>query len=235
MSSLELNPLPFVREGYYVGLIFEQGVFVFRVITSEMTVVRPWTFNQSATNPTGKIAAGSIMQTADEIRPLNQPQRGPLIEPESENQINQVFWGIRPEIGEKIKVYVEHPTRDVRFAVKGTLPKGPTEIEGYIDGEISPYSAPSEASEIFVLKDWFPGFIIANGLSTDVIVQGNFLINKIRYQPVRDESLLRDFFEGRRRMRPWGYMDLAKAPDWLIKRYGDLMETAGRLWQRIIG
>lgn len=203
------------QENWYVGLLFDEGYWFFKIIRKQqLTVYMPYHFNETA-----DIATNS---TSGWEAPADAQGRF-YLEPQEEETVYQTFVGISPS---QIKMYLQYTQREDRMSLIAPRPV-PGQI-GFWDGEMSPYHDPSPITELWTVHDLYPYFNVQNpGISCiDVLAYASFWITPFTYQVIKDRNRILEFLRGNRRctVRTMGDGDRPiKGPAWLIEDYSDYM------------
>ncbi len=206
----------FLKEGYLLGLQFQQGYACFRILGGEPSNVKPYSL--------GAVAVLSNLTAWNEI--ADAGGRRYLMPPE-ERWIYHAFYGVNKP---KARIYFQYPTRQDRWnlvAVQRTI----TGDVGYIDGEMSPFDGPfALKSQLFTIHELYPAFNCYNPLN-DIMdnVCLNFDIMRYSYLIIKNRDLIRDILTLKRpgRLHTVAGIDPqpARMPDWLSALVGkDLLE-----------
>lgn len=200
-----------LKEGFLLGLQFNEGWACFRILGGEPSNVKPYSL--------GEVSLTDNLDAWDEI--TDTSNRRYLMPPE-ERWINHIFYGVNKP---KARIYFQYPTRQDRWnlvAVQRTI----TGVVGYIDGEMSPYDGPfSVKSQLFTLHELYPAFQCYNPLPDDMDnVCLNFDIMRYSYLLIKSKDLIRDILTLRRpaRLHTMAGIDPIPAPipDWLSDLVG---------------
>jgi len=203
------------KENWFVGLIFDEGYWVVRLVRKQQrTVYRDYAFNSGSA-----ISAGS---TSGWETPTDSEGRY-YLEPQTDDIIYQFFIGISPSIA---RLYLAYPKRQDRMSL--IAPRDVPGNIGYWSGEDSPYNDPSPETELWTVKDLVPYFNAENpGVTgTSLKVYANFFITPFTYKVVREKALIKKFIDGERRCSMITMGDPEKpisAPAWLKEDYGDFL------------
>ena len=196
----------FLKEGFLLGLQFQQGWACFRILGGEPSNVKPYSLGPVT-------AAADNLSAWNEIIDANT--RRYLMPPE-EKWIYHSFYGVNKP---KARIFFQYPTRQDRgnlVAVQRTI----TGDVGYIDGEMSPFDGPfSVKSQLFTVHELYPAFQCYNPLNDDMDeVMLNFDIMRYSYLIIKNRDLIRDILTLKRpgRLHTVGGIDTpAAAPAWL--------------------
>lgn len=197
----------FLKTGFLLALIFNEGAACFRILGSEPSNVKP--FSLGAVAATGNLASGW-----DEI--TDASTRSYLMPPKND-WIYHAFYGINKP---KARIYFQYPTRADRWnltAVQRTV----TGAVGYLDGEMSPYEGPfSVKSEIFTIKELYPAFECYNPLPDAMDnVMLNFDIMRYSRVIIKNRDIIRDILTLKRPAKVHVVAGIdpipANIPDWL--------------------
>lgn len=200
------------KENFFVGLLFDEGYWVVRLIRKQQrTVYRDYSF--------GSISAGS---TSGWKTPTDTEGRY-YLEPQDENIIYQFFIGIYPSTA---RIYLSYPMRIDRMNLI-SVRDIPGNI-GYWNGEDSPYRDPSPETELWTVKDLVPYFNAENPSITGkaITIYTNFYIIPFSYKVIKDEALIKEFINGKRRIKMITMGDPDRpisAPAWLLEDYKKYM------------
>ena len=129
-------------------------------------------------NDLGEFSLGAAASQAtagtgwDEIQDANSRY---LLEPEFQNYLYLVHWGVTPSIA---RIYRQYPAGVDRGSLLGTRAVG--DASGWIDGVKSPAGFPSPLTEMWILKGTHPAF---NGYHPytepgSITVRMNFYLTK---------------------------------------------------------
>lgn len=203
------------RENWFIGLIFDEGYWVVRLVRKQQTTV----YKYYAFNNGSEISAGS---TSGWETPTDTEGRY-YLEPQDEDIIYQVFLGISPSAA---KIYLSYPRRVDRMNLI-TVRDIPGNI-GYWDGETSPIEDPSPQTELWIVKDIVPYFNAENpGIAgKSQKVYASFFITPFSYKVVRDKERIKRFIDGKERCTfvTMGDPDRPiSAPRWLLDGYQQYM------------
>lgn len=199
------------KENYFVGLLFDEGYWVVRLVRKQQRTVLDYGF--------GNIEAGSA---SDWMTPTDDEGRY-YLEPQDQSIIYQIFLGIAPSTA---KIYLSYPRRVDRMNLI-TVREIPGNI-GYWNGEMSPYDNPSPETELWTVEDLVPYFNAENpgitGKAQNIWVK--FYVTPFSYKVVRDMALIRKFIDGEKRCRMITMGDPDQpisAPSWILENYSRYM------------
>lgn len=221
-TTIELEArLPFLKPGWYFGLLFSQGWCFARVQAREFTNITPYAL--------GTVAGRANLTDWNAI-----PERGVtspryLLSPQKNSLIYQYFWGSTPP---DVRIFTQFPPRsDLRILITRLDLAGDI---GYIPGRESPFHAPSPKTEQFTVYETYAQYQAYNPVNVAVRnVLMNFLIGKYTYEWVRDPTMVKDFIDDRRKVHKFvmGPPDEPmSAPQWLVTSYtGDAFKQAKEL------
>lgn len=191
-------------EGEWVGLKMLIGPtprnFYFRVLTKE----GPADLGEFS------LGAASARATAgtgwDEIQDANSRY---WLEPEFENVLHLVYWGVSPSIA---RIYRQYPAGVDRGSLLGTRAIG--DNVGWVDGVKSPALIPSALTEFFVLKGTHPSFLGYHPYlePASITVRMNFYITKFQVEYLKATPFTAGSSVKERTM---GGLTLFQAPLWL--------------------
>jgi len=200
------------NENWYVGLLFEEGYWFFKIIRKQqLTIYRPyWLNGASALAPD---TPDSSWRTPTDALGRN------YLEPQQEEVVYQFFTGITPS---QQKVYLQYTQREDRMNLITPRPI-PGSI-GYWTGEMTSYEDPSPISELWTLRNIYPYFKGENAGITCVNerVGLSFYITQFTYQVLKDIEKSKSFLRGEKKatIKTMGDGDRPiKAPGWLIEDY----------------
>lgn len=198
----------FLKEGYLLGLRFDEGWACFKILGGEPSNVKPYSLGTN-------VLATKNLSAWDEIKDNGRR----YLEPPEEDYINHIFYGVNKP---KARIFFQYPTRQDRWslvAVQRTI----TGDVGYVDGEMSPYDGPfSIKSQLFTVHELYPAFQVYNPLpDTMDNVMLNFDIMRYTYVLLKDRELIRDMLILKRPARLHVVAGIdprpASIPDWLSK------------------
>lgn len=204
------------QENWYVGLLFDEGYFFFKILRKQqLTVYMPYWFNDASV-----IDADSV--DGSWRTPTDAMGRN-YLEPQEEEIIYQFFTGITPS---QCKLYLQYTQREDRMSLIAPRPV-PGNI-GFWNGEQSLYNDPSPATELWTVHDIYPYFKAENtGISVvPKRVGASFWIIPYTYEVVKDRQKILSFLRGEKRatVRTMGDgWTPIKAPAWLLETYSDFM------------
>jgi len=221
-TTVELEArLPFLKPGWYFGLLFQQGWVFARVKAREFTNITPY--------PLGTLAGRGNFAAWNTIPELGVISPRYLLSPQKKELINQYFWGSSPA---DIRVFEQFPPRtDLRILINRLDLTGDI---GYITGRQSPFLYPSPKTEHFNVYETYAQYNAFNPTNVSVPnVLMNFEIAKYTYEWVRDLTMVKDFIDDRRKVHKFvmGPPDEPmSAPQWLVTSYGsDVLAKAKEL------
>ncbi len=203
------------QENWYVGLLFYEGYFFFKIIRKQqLTVNMPYEFED-----------GDTIQpdaTSGWESPTDAQGRF-YLEPQEEETIYQFFTGFSPS---QSKVYLQYTQREDRMNLITPRPV-PGNI-GFWDGEMSAYRDPSPITELWTVHDLYPYFNVENAGVSCVAkkISSSFWITEFTYQAVKDEAKIKSFLRGDKRCSIKTMGDGSrpiKAPAWLVEDYSEFM------------
>lgn len=214
----------FLMPGFYLGLQFNSGWVVSRILGREPANLRPFSV--------GAVAAGGHLSAWNEIKDSTDKH---YLEPSRRELWYHHFWGINTP---NARVYVQFPTK----SEIGSLTDVTREVDGdvgYIPGSESPYDGPfSVKTELFTVYEKYPAFQVSNVTNDDFSnVMFHFETMKYSYQLIKDKRLIEELLTGKRQRRLYtiGPTDPQPAviPKWLedlvtkelLKWTKDLMES----------
>lgn len=216
----------FLEIGYYLGLQFNTGWVISRILGREWANLRPYSV--------GSVSADGHLTAWNEIKDATDKH---YLESAKRSLFYHTFWGINTPLA---RVYVRYPTKsDI-----GTLTTTTREIDGdvgYVPGEDSPYEGPfSVKTELITCYERYPAFQVSN-VTSDAFanVMFNFDTMKYSYQLIKDKKLIEELLTGKRQCKKYtmGPIDPVPTtcPRWLedlvtpelIKWTQDLMGSEG--------
>lgn len=216
----------FLESGYYLGLEFDTGWVVSRILGREWANLRPFSV--------GAIAAGAHLAAWNDI--LDAAARR-YLEPPKHSLWYHHFWGINTP---NARVYVRYPTKSEIGSLTANLRAVDGDI-GYVPGVESPYDGPfSDKTELITCYERYPAFQVSN-VTGDAFanVMFSFDTKKYSYQLIKDKKLLEELLTGKRPCKKYtmGPVDPipTTVPHWLEELVGDrlirwtktLMESEG--------
>lgn len=203
------------KENWLVALVFDEGVFPFKVIRRESTRYEAFDLNDG-----NKLDANSADGT---WRTPTDTEGRYFLEPQTEDHIYQIFTGITPTTGE---VYLSYPKRVDRGSIisERSIPGN----VGKWTGHDSPYNDPSPMTELWTVDDKYPYFKGANdGISNEAQkVSLNFFINMYSYKVIEDRMLAEDIIRGKRRATVHTLGDPEQPisiPAWMKRKYREFI------------
>lgn len=204
------------QENFYVGLLFNEGYWFFKIIRKQgLTVYMPYWFNDASA-----IAVDSV--DSSWRTPTDSMGRN-YLEPQEEETVYQIFTGITPS---QAKLYLQYTQREDRLSLIAPRPT-PGNI-GFWTGEVSLYEDPSPLTELWTVNDIYPYFLAeTTGITGKTKrVGASFYITPFTYQVIKDKERIKSFLRGEKRatIRTMGDGDRPiKSPAWLIEDYSEWM------------
>jgi len=204
------------QENWYVGLLFDEGYWFFKVIRKQgLTCYMPYWFNTASVIDPDNVD-GTWRSPADS-------QSRNYLEPQEEETVYQFFTGISPS---QCKLYLQYTQREDRLNL--IAPRAVPGVVGFWDGEKTPYEDPSPLTELWTVHDIYPYFKAENaGISKDPLrIAASFWITPFTYQVIKDKNKILSFLRGEKRatVRTMGDGDRPiKAPAWMVEDYCDYM------------
>ena len=203
------------KENFYVGLLFNEGYFFFKVLRrQQLTVYMPYWFEDA-----GNISVDNVSGWES---PADAAGRN-YLEPMEEETIYQFFTGINPS---QCKLYLQYTQREDRMNLIAPRPV-PGNI-GFWTGEMSSYNDPSPMTELWSVHDIYPYFNAENTGITGIPgrVSASFWVTSFTYQVLKDKERIKSFLRGDKRcaIRTMGDGDRPiKSPSWLLEDYKKFM------------
>ena len=206
------------KENFYVGLLFEEGYWVFKVLRrQQLTFYMPYDF--------GNVECGD---TSSWVTPTDAIGRF-YLEPQDEETVYQFFTGLSPS---QAKLYLQYTQREDRMNLIG--PRPAPGLIGFWDGESTTYHDPSPHTELWSVHDIVPYFKVENPYISGVFcnsirtvpISTSFFISAFTYEVVKDVEKIKSFLRGDRRctIRTMGDGHRPiKSPNWLLKGYQEWM------------
>ncbi len=214
----------FLMPGFYLGLQFNSGWVMSRILGREWANLRPYSV--------GAVAAADNLSAWNEIKDSTDKH---YLEPARRELWYHHFWGINTP---NARVYVQYPSKDDIGSLTTTTREVDGDV-GYISGVESPYDGPfSVKTELFTVYEKYPAFQVSD-VTNDAFsnVMFNFETMKYSYQLIKDKKLIEELLTGKRQCRKYtiGRTDPTPAtiPKWLedlvtkelLKWTKDLMES----------
>ena len=198
----------FLKEGWYLGIEFDEGPLFFRVKKREIRYV--------------PVTATTVSANSEATFEPKDSSGNRLLEPQREEYLEHTFIGIYPP---EVELSMEFPPQTSREGMPGfVFSKKP-----YLtDGVRSPYTEPT--FEVFTLKDLYPILKLRNPTDTDVTPKLNLAIAFYKYQVVTDEDLINRLIDGKVPCKMYAFLSPITAPNWLRMRYSGVMAIGKRYW-----
>jgi len=180
----------FLEAGFYLGLQFNSGWVVSRILGREFANLRPFSV--------GAVTAGDHLPAWNDIKDSSDKH---YLEPSGKGLFYHHFWGLNTP---NARVYVQFPSRnDI-----GSLTTVEREIDGdvgYISGVESPYDGPfSVKTELITVYERYPAFQVSNTTSDNFSnVMFHFETMKYSYQLIKDKKLIKELLTGKRQCRKY--------------------------------
>lgn len=221
-----------IQQNHYIGFRFHDGYYFMRILGMGTSNLR---YNIKYDSSTSYHAA--LQTTADwDLVPVSTSDSRRRLEPQEADRdklFYQIFYGISPSM---TQIYLQQIPRQDRHSLVPETRTVPGDI-GYFTGEISPFNNPSPMTEIFTFNDIYPGLKAYNPTSVTVYAYLKFYINKYIYEAVKDEKIIKEFIEGKRRcdLRTMGELkSMIVAPSWLANQYKGVPKTAEALGIKVV-
>lgn len=217
-----------VQTGDRIGLKFEGGWWFLQAVGTEYVEMKPWTL-QNASGNRAAIAAKSAGSDADNIEDSNQNK---ILEPEKNHRdtVNQILWGVAPSRMQVFTLFGRNRNTSLQNYDK------PGDPAAFVDGYDSPYDDPSPVTETFYVNAMSPLRLQAyNPMDTAHEAKVSFHVNKIRYNTITDESLMKAMLQGQvpARLIMMGQgvaqADQLQAPDWVTEAFGSDIYTTSQI------
>ena len=200
--------MEFLKEGWYLGVLFREGPVFFRVKSKQVRAV------PVEADP---LAAG---QTTD-FEPKDKVGNN-LLEPQREIYIEHAFIGIYPP---EVELSMEYPAQMDRSGLPGFIP----ETQPFItDGAESPYDAPT--FEVITFRDVYPILKLRNRGDVDVTPKLNLVIGLYKYEVVTDEDRIIRLIDGKIPSKFYAFLEPMDAPNWLREKYSGVLDIGRRYW-----
>jgi hypothetical protein len=187
-----------LQETHYLGLQFQDGWYFVRVTGREPSNLRHLIAYNTSTSPvvnptpaaTSTVNWDTVQVSATDTRYQLAPGD------DHRGEIYQLFYGIYPS---NVRAYFQLVSRQQRNNLVRQLEPG--DDFGYITGEDSPYFDPAIKTEFFTVNQVFPAFKIYNPATLPQTVYVNFQIMKYTYDVIKDPAMIKEFLEGKRRVK----------------------------------
>jgi len=200
--------MEFLKEGWYLGVLFREGPIFFRVKARDFKAVPV----EANTLPAG--------QTAD-FEPTDRVGNK-LLEPQQTAFIEHAFIGVYPP---EVELGMAYPPQDDRSGLPGFV----FETAPYItDGVRSPYDSPT--FEVFTFRDIYPILKLRNRGDVDVTPKLNLVIGLYTYEVVTDEDKIIKLLDGKIPSKFYAFLSPLQAPNWLYKEYSGVFDIGRRYW-----
>jgi len=220
--------------GFFLGLLFDEGYTVFRIVGAELTQIKPYVIGDVAAN---NVAAATFNDIRNGVAPA---PGGAMLDPRSRDTIEHCIMSVNYK---RARVYTNYPSRTGaigelerdREIPGAAIPRAnPERNTAYWDGEDSPVEDPDPMwTRFFTVKDCWPEFQIFNPTNDPMSqVHLHFKICKYTYVVVKDRTKIRDMVNADRRWRQWpmGGVHPMRCPDWLKSIVGaDLMDYSKKV------
>lgn len=200
----------FLEIGYYLGLQFNSGWVVSRILGREWANLRPF--------PVGIVAAGGHLANWNEIQDATGQW---YLRPSKRELWYHTFWGVNTP---NARVYVRFPTKNDIGSLTTTTRLIDGDV-GYVPGEDSPYEGPfSVKTELFTVYERYPGFQVSNVTGDGFAnVMFNFDTMKYTYQLIKDKRLIEQLLVGGKTCKKYTVGPVDPAPTTIPKWLEDLV------------
>ena len=208
-----------LEAGFYLGLQFNSGWVVSRILGREFASLRPFSV--------GAVTADSHLAAWNEIKDSSDKH---YLEPSRRELFYHHFWGVNTP---NARVYLQFPSKDDI----GSLTTVEREIDGnvgYISGVESRYDGPfSVKTELFTVYERYPAFQVSNVTADNFAnVMFHFETMKYSYQLIKDKNLIKELLTGKRQCRKFTLGRADPTPSTVPKWLEDLVTADLIRWTK---